>query len=298
MIYCAVLLLQCTMITGHDEIIEYYQKHSVDRWRKIYTPYLPSKVLSFYEEECGEQAFMNALVDYPAPGLRRVNHYQGSPIERSTNGTEIAERVGALIEKYTDKLLAFKVLEGWASPEFYEVLEEFGYYEEELSTIMAVRSAEELQRPSNMTLPEGFIMEKINNMEDLYAFANEHGSSGQFVLQQLPNTIIKDKHATFWHVKHIPTGACCCTALIETIDRVAGVHMVETSRQFRRRGFASMLMYTAAMETFRTHSDLKCMLLGSTPEAVSLYTRLGFKKYGSYHSYDHLSTCRHDFFIN
>jgi predicted GNAT family acetyltransferase len=71
------------------------------------------------------------------------------------------------------------------------------------------------------------------------------------------------------------------------INGIGGVHMVETHKEHRRKGLASAIVYEAVRTAFEG-AVLNSVVLGSTPEAVTVYSKLGFKPYGGYRSYDYL----------
>lgn len=260
-----------------------YQQQTRDRWESLYSKLLPSHVK--YREEAG--ANICEFVGYPEEGQTSAVHFQGSPIEADVDPVKIKEYVEALGSRYGGVSgLSFKVLKGWTSPQFYQVLESFGFADVELSTIMSLSNLSELlpQRP----LADSYRLERItDDYEKLLNFGRIHGTTCQWITDRFDPSVVFDRRLGFWQAIHEPSGTVACTALIECVNGVAGLHMVETMMEHRRKGLASALLHNALSEVFREHSPSH-VVLGSTPEAVALYERLGFKSHGQYHSYDYL----------
>jgi len=260
-----------------------YQQQSIDRCDLIYSQILPERIKARHEEG----ALIAEFLGFPYANVTRGTHLQGSPIEAETNKEVLMERVERLIDRYGRETLAFKVLENWASPEFYEVLESHGYRDVELSTIMSVASFNDLV--PQLPLPDGYRMERITyNKTDLIRFGKVQGASVEWIIDLGSDAILGDPRFAFWQVIHDATNTLACTALVECVNGLAGLHMVETMVEHRRKGLASALVYHACAEAFREHPGLKRLVLGSTPEALNLYKRLGFITYGHYRSYDYV----------
>lgn len=262
--------------------LEAFQHHSRDRWESLYSQLFPELVKCNVEEDGTVKSFM---IGFPEEGKTRMTHLQGSPIETQTDKV--------LIQSYIDGLkgdepesVAFKVLEGWATEEFYRVLEDNGWFDVELSTVMTIANKTELIAPLR-PFADGYTLSKVNNMKDLLEVGKMHGGSCEWILEKMDESVFEDPRLNFWRIIHNETGTLACSGLVEVVNGIGGLHMVETHKDHRRRGLASSLVYEAISKAIDS-AELRSFVLGSSPEAVTVYSKLGFKPYGAYHSYDYL----------
>lgn len=262
--------------------LEAYQQSSRDRWELLYSQLLPDLV------KCNvlkDGAVMALIVGFPEEGQTRMTHLQGSPIEAATDKEKIEEYLDK-VKGNDPELVAFKVLEGWATSEFYQVLEAKGWFDVELSTIMTLSNSTELIKPPR-PLADGYTLSKVNCRSDLLTLGRMHGGSCEWILQRMEDSIFTDPRLSFWQIIYDETGELACSGLVESVNGIGGLHMVETHKDHRRRGLATSLAYESIKSAFEV-AELKSFVLGSSPEAVTVYSKLGFKTYGYYHSYDYL----------
>lgn len=261
--------------------IDAFQQSTEDRWTELYSRLLPDVIKT---EWIGD-VVVAEFVGYPAAGLSKFTHNQGGRVEQVGDRVVLGEYVRDLKEGYgcPPSVLAFKVLDGWASPEYYAVLQSAGFEDVEVSTIMSIGGIDELVEPR--PLHDGYLASKVSSLEDLTVIAEAAGSSAEHILTRFTREMLKDNRIAFWQIKHIASGATVCYGLIEVIKGIAGIHMVETHQEHRRKGLASALVAQGIRHAY-THHELHRVVLGSTPGAVQVYARLGFKVEGKYHSYD------------
>lgn len=256
-------------------------KHTRDRWTLLYVP-LCSAARFIEEPEGDGAALIGELHGFPTAGVVRATHFCGSPLEQSTDEAAIRGRIADLVRQYGRERLGIRALHGWATPQFYAALEALDFRNAEVATLMMLHGAEEAPAPG--TLPAGYALERVRTWEALQQMGALHGGSVQYVLQAMARSAVADPRLNYWAVRH--GGAMVCTAVVEAVDGIAGIHLVETAAAHRRKGLASVLVATAVRAVFAEHPGTAVVLLGSTPEAVGLYTRLGFRTHGQYDSFE------------
>lgn len=261
-----------------------YQQYTRDRWELIYARLLPNDM-----EICGGNGSqLTVFHGFPDAGNSLLIHNQGSIAETSIDPDAIGSYIEGLAGQFGGlQSLHFKVLRNWASAEFYRVLEERGFEDTELSTIMTLDIIDDLkaQRP----LSSEYMMGMVDSYEDILGIAEFHGSMIEWALRRMSPSIAHEQTLRFWQVVHKESNELACTLLVEIVNGIAGIQMVETSPSHRRRGLATALMFEAVRSAF-IDSGVQCVVLGATPMAVSLYARLGFQVHGHYNSYEYLNT--------
>ena len=266
---------------GSYSPVEALLKHTRDRWSLIYVPLCGAA--RFIEDPEGDGiAQIGELVGFPVAGVVRATHFCGSPLEQSTDEAAIRQRITDLACRYGWTRLGIRALHGWSTPQFYAVLEALGYRNVEVSTLMMLHGAQEVPAPG--ALPAGYTVERVRTWEALQQLGALHGGSAQFVLQAMDRSAVTDPRLHYWAVRSGST--MVCTTAVEIVNGIAGIHLVETAAAHRRKGLASVLVATAIRTAFAEHPDTAVMLLGSTHEAVGMYTRLGFQTHGHYDSFE------------
>lgn len=287
LLYLAALFI--SVVLGSEGPLSLFLQHNRDRWETLYSGLAPANV-RFMEKPDGSR--LAVLQDFPFQGSCKATFLHGSPLE-SVQDQEVIENslVGLFDEFGGASRMAFKVLNS-SRPALPQVLASHGFADVEKSTVMWVECMNDLipQRP----LPNGYTMKMVDSRQELVDIGILHGATTTWLLEKFDDSVLLDNRIKFWLVMH--EGEIVCTTLIESINGVAGVHSVDTVPQHRRRGLASALVYSAVRWAFATH-ELKAVVLGSTPEGVSIYTRLGFKPAGHYHSYDYVRGRQHTLFL-
>lgn len=275
----AFIFLQFSSIFCTESGLDAYQRYSRDRWDKLYSALLP---------ECFESNLIDGNHIIKIYGFRESNsvvaiHNQGNLIESECNTTKITEYITGIIAACDGaESVHFKVFEGWASPEFHSTLHSFGYHDVELSTIMSLDNIDGLI--DQRKLAEGYKIAKARTESELGRFAEFHGSMIKWAIMKMKGPL--PESLSFWQIIEETTGDIACALLVEVINDIVGIQMVETAPEHRRKGLASFLMHEAVSSAF-TELDVKSVVLGASPMAVSLYARLGFKTHGHYRSYEY-----------
>jgi len=76
---------------------------------------------------------------------------------------------------------------------------------------------------------------------------------------------------------------CCC--VIRTDEGLAGMHMVATHPEFRRKGLATKIVIHAMAQVAQDDRSVKTFVLNAASESVGLYRRLGFREVIQHASY-------------
>lgn len=268
------------------DLIDAYQRHTRDRWAKLYAPKL-NGLLEF--EEHSPELMLARLHGYPNRGDSRTVLFQGSFLE-SIDNEKLLEGV---LQEYLVKFgparsFTVKTFVKENDSPLYQVLNKFGYEVDENCPVMAIESIDELLK-SNLPLADGYRILRVANRKDLHRFSSLHEGSSPYLLSKMPDNIFSDPHFNFWVIETMD-GQVACTALLEHHDGISGIHLVKTHPDHRRKGLARNLVQLAILDAFERFPEIEAVVLGSTPEGVPLYKSMGFREIAVYDSFEYVAS--------
>lgn len=165
-------------------------------------------------------------------------------------------------------------------------LERFGFHPCERELGMSI----ELDRiPHSVELPAGVSVRRVSTRRDLADFAgvlaglSEPADDQIVAFFERSYEIVSEPDGPMRFYVAGVEGVPAAASELFVGGGVAGIHMVATSRPFRRRGLGMALTWKALEEGRRL--GLKTGALQASEEGIPVYERLGFRACGSFVEY-------------
>jgi predicted GNAT family acetyltransferase len=136
-------------------------------------------------------------------------------------------------------------------------------------------------------ISEGFEIKVITNEEDLVLFSKitEEGFSTSEEASKSFTKLLESAgfKGPFYHLIGKKNGKVVCSGSLLCNDSGAYIYNVATTKSERNRGYAINIVYALILLAKDKQKDLIGLI--SSPQAFSIYSKLGFKQIASYHIY-------------
>lgn len=267
-----------------------YKKHCEYRWKHIYEAYCNGRVHVRLEDDNGrgEQHQIVELVGFPNPASTFCAHFPGSPLEAKMNTQPIRDHLGCLLNRYGTDNIRFSVLEGWATEAFHHELLNLGLVPDVRRPIMILSFSDFIKINHGHDISTaGYVPERVKTMDKAKQYISLRPAPLQFMMEAMSEVAFTDPTVQHWCLNHKVSGQCVSTAQISFYDAgTAGyLDQVATLEQWRGQGLATALVLHVLREAFNQFTQLSQIYLDSTPMAVSIYEKIGFKTIGWINEY-------------
>ncbi len=266
-----------------SENVRIFNEHGVYRWAQIFAIQCAGKVRTGFEDDTGlnEPHQLVELVDFPQIGNTYCSHFQGSPLEASTDSDVIQHRLDILISRYGPTNIRFATLEGWTSDAFLRSLEQLHFSHMERKPIMMLRGLESLNADLIRDLGSEFEARRLTQKDDLWKqYVNLRPAPIRWMMSEMEEDAITHHASRYWCIVNLATHRCITTAQISVQDGSGYLGQVSTAMEYRSLGLATSLTIAAINDAYHRYPNLKNMFLDSSPMAISMYTKLGFEIIG------------------